>query len=441
MPDAQATQSPPQAVVDDLRARDQIHQTTDDEAIVAHLASARRLYCGFDPTADSLTIGNLVPIMLLRRFRMFGHAPVVLMGGATGRIGDPSGKDAERTLQTEDQVEANIAAQRLIFERLLGGEVEIVNNYDWFREIGFIEALRDFGKHFSVNEMIRRDSVRNRLEREGQGISFTEFSYMLLQAYDFLHLYRRSGVTLQCAGADQWGNIVSGVDLIRRDQGHDDDGKPLSFGLTAPLLTKADGGKFGKTESGAIWLSHKRPSGEPGTSPYAYYQFWLNSTDDDVRKYLLIFSDRSPAEINALCDAHQAEPHKREAQRALAREATALLHGDSAMQQAEDAARALFSGDVAHLDLETLDEVFGAVPATTHAKAQLGAGVALVDLLPETSLCKSKREAREHLSKGAVSVNGTVRSVDDSLTTDDLLHGSVALLRRGKKAWHVTRWG
>jgi len=429
------------AVLDDLRARGLIHQCTDEGALRAHLAKPRRLYIGFDPTADSLTIGNLVPMMLMRRFRVFGHEPVVLMGGATGRIGDPSGKDAERTLMDDDRVEGNIRAQREIFVSVLGGSVRIVNNYDWFKSISFLEALRDIGKHFSVNEMIRRDSVRNRLEREGQGISYTEFSYMLLQAYDFLHLFRAEGITLQSAGADQWGNIVSGCDLIRRAEGHDDEGAPKSFGLTAPLLTKADGGKFGKTESGAIWLSHNRPSGAPGTSPYAYFQFWLNTADADVERYLLIFSDRSVDEIKALCARHAAEPQKREAQRTLARDATALLHGKPAADLAEHAAQALFSGDVARLDLATLNEVFAEVPASEHAKSDLaGEGVALVDLLAQTTLAKSKREAREHLGAGAVSLNGEPIGPDDRLTPSRLLHGSIALLRRGKKAWHVTRW-
>ncbi len=429
-------------ILDDLRERGLFHQCTDEGALRAHLERPRRLYNGFDPTADSLTIGNLVPMMLMRRFRAFGHEPVVLMGGATGRIGDPSGKDAERTLMSEERIEGNIAAQRKIFVQVLGEGTRIVNNYDWFKSISFLEALRDIGKHFSVNEMIRRDAVKNRLEREGHGISYTEFSYMLLQAYDFLHLYRAEGITLQTAGADQWGNIVSGVDLVRRAHGHGQDASPLAFGFTAPLLTKADGGKFGKTESGAIWLSHTRPSGAPGTSPYAYYQFWLNTADADVERYLLIFTDLAAAEIKDLCARHAQQAQAREAQRTLAREATTILHGRSAMEHAGHAASALFSGDVASLDEGMLREVFAEVPSSEHARSALeGEGMALVDLLPLTSLCKSKREAREHLSAGAVSVNGRAAAVEDRLSADQLLHGSLALLRRGKKAWHVTRWG
>jgi tyrosyl-tRNA synthetase len=416
------------SVLDELAWRDQIHDCTDLEGLRAHLATPRKLYCGFDPTADSLTIGNLVPIMMLRCFKRAGHTPVVLMGGATGRIGDPSGKDAERTLMDDERVEHNIATQRPVFERLLGEDVQVVDNYDWFRGIGFIDALRDIGKHFSVNEMVRRDAVRNRLEREGQGISFTEFSYMLLQAYDFLHLFREEGVTIQCAGADQWGNIVSGCDLLRRE-GEE------SFGLVAPLLTKADGGKFGKTEAGAIWLTEER------TSPYAFYQFWLNTDDADVARYLTIFTDMTREEIDTLMRAHEEEPHKRGAQRRLAEEVTRLVHDDLGLERARQATDALFSGDVTGLDARTLEEAFSGVPQSAHTMGDLDDdGAALVDLLPTTSLASSKREAREFLGNGAVSVNGEKAAPDRALTRDDLLHGTTILLRRGKKKWHVARW-
>ena len=263
---------------------------------------------------------------------------------------------------------------------------------------------------------------------------------MLLQAYDFLHLYQAHGVTLQSAGADQWGNIVSGIDLIRRAAGHGSE-STLAYGLTAPLLTKADGGKFGKTESGSIWLSHHRPSGQPGTSPYAYYQFWFNAADHDVRRFLFIFTDLSLAEVDALTARHLAAPAEREAQRTLARQATALLHGESAARDAEAAAHALFSGNIAHLDASTLDEVFASAPSTIHPCATLaGEGVPLSDIIAQTSLAKSKREAREHLGAGAITLNGEKAGPDDRLTAARLLHGSVALFRRGRKAWHVTRW-
>ena len=458
-------------VLDDLKARDLFYQCTDEAGLREHLQQPRILYNGFDPTADSLTIGNLVPIRILRRFQTFGHTPMVLLGGATGRIGDPSGKDAERSLMDDATITRNVDAQRKIFEKLLDfapttrNRTRVVDNDSWFKKMDAYTFLRDVGKHFSVNQMLTRDSVRNRIEREGHGISYTEFSYMLLQAYDFLHLFREDGVTVQTAGADQWGNIVSGTDLIRRLESKNDGDGREAFGLTAPLLTKADGGKFGKTETGAIWLSATgdRPSGAAGTSAYAYSQFWLNASDDDVEKYLKIFTDIPVDTDNAehlraagapiidadpdhqtirdVMAAHADAPHKRLAQRVLMRHTTSLLHGASALEQAELAASALFSGNVGSLDLDTLNEVFAAVVATEHSLATLeGDGLRWVDLLPQTSICKSKREAREFLGKGAVSVNGEKVDAESSLTTAQLLHGSLALIRRGKKAWHVTRW-
>jgi tyrosyl-tRNA synthetase len=450
-----ATPGQAEAFLEELRARHLFHQCTDEDQLLAHLVASSdeqhrqqggvRFYNGFDPTADSLTIGNLVPIMLMRRFQRAGHTPYVLLGGATGLIGDPSGKESERSLRTEDEVNFNIAAQRKIFETLLDfdeskpNHARLVNNYDWFKGIGFIEALRDIGKHFSVNQMIARDSVKNRLERE-QGISYTEFSYMLLQAYDFLHLFRTERITLQTAGADQWGNIVSGSDLVRRIEGLNEDNSTKSFGLTAPLVTKADGSKFGKTETGAVWLSSERPSGEPGTSPYAYYQFWLNASDDDAGRFLRLFTELPLAEIDALLERHAAEPFKREAQRTLAQQATTILHGEAEMRNAEAAAKALFSGEVRSLDEKTLREVFAAVPSTDHDKASLAGGLDPVELVAQTSLASSKSEARKHLTAGALSINGDKLAEGDTITTAQLLHGSVVCLRRGKKNWHVCRF-
>jgi tyrosyl-tRNA synthetase len=428
-------------LINELTWRGLLYQTTDEDRLRAHLAAERRtVYCGFDPTADSLTIGNLVPIMLLAWFQRLGHRPVVVLGGGTGMIGDPSGKEAERQLRTLDEIRANMEGQRRIFERLLDFDAPdtaavMVNNHDWLGELGWIEALRDIGKHFSVNQMVQRDSVRERLENREQGISYTEFSYILLQAYDFLLLYRKHGVTVQAAGSDQWGNIVSGVDLIRRLEGHGRDGTPLAFGLTAPLVTKSDGGKFGKTESGAIWLTDDR------TSAYAFYQFWLNASDADVLPWLRIFTFLDHDEIEALERAHAEAPHRREAQRALARAVTALVHGTAAAERAEAAARALFSGAVAELDLATLEEAFADVPASEHAREELaGEGIALLEVLPTTSLVASKGEARKLLKAGALSVNGTVVALEKRLTPSDLLHDRVILLRRGKKTWHLVRW-
>lgn len=422
--------------LDELSFRGLLHQTTANDELRAHLATPGRVgYCGFDPTADSLTVGHLIPIMLLRHFQRAGHRPVALVGGGTGLIGDPSGKDNERTLQTREQVEANVAGQRKVLERFLdfsAGGARMVNNADWLEKLGYIEVLRTIGKHFSVNAMIQRDSVRTRLESREQGISYTEFSYMLLQAYDFLHLHRTLGVTVQMAGSDQYGNIVGGVDLIRREaQGAAHE----AFGLTAPLLLRADGKKFGKSEKGAVWLSADR------TSPYAFYQFWINVDDADVGRYLRMFTLLGREELDALVEAHQREPHKREAQRTLAREMTGLVHGEDEVRAAEQAAEALFQGDVRALSERLLDEVLADVPNTEHDKALLdGEGVALLDLLPQTTLVSSKREARQFLESGAVAVNGQRAPLARRLTREDLVHGKAILLKRGKKSWHLTKW-
>ena len=422
----------------ELSWRGLLHQVTAQSALEQHLSSGMRVgYCGFDPTRDSLTIGNLLPLLLLRRFQQAGHKPIVLMGGGTGLIGDPSGKDAERTLQSRDQILANVAAQRRVFERLIDLDpkrpngAEIVNNADWLEKLGFIEVLRDVGKHFSVNAMIQRDSVRDRVNQREQGISYTEFSYMLLQAYDYLHLHRSKQCTLQLAGSDQFGNIVSGIDLIHRAEGNEAE----AYALTCPLLTKSDGKKIGKTEQGAIWLSPER------TSPYAFYQFFLNTEDADVISFLKWFTMRGEEEIAAIEQRHLAAPQQREAQRELARDLTWLVHGEAEVHKVEAASLALFSGDVRALSADHVREVFADVPHTQHAKQQLeGEGLALVDLLPQTSLASSKREARQFLEAGAVLVNGEKASVDQRVTSAHLLHGQTILLKRGKKQWHATRW-
>jgi tyrosyl-tRNA synthetase len=305
----------------------------------------------------------------------------------------------------------------------------MLDNAQWLSRLGFVEALRDIGKHFSVNMMIQKESVRSRLTERDHGISYTEFSYMILQAYDFLELRRRHGVEAQVGGSDQWGNIVAGVDLVRRVMQEE------VFGLTAPLVTKADGGKFGKTEAGAVWLTPER------TSPYAMHQFWLNTDDADVGRFLRVFTLLPRQEVERLELAHGADPGAREAQRALARHVTALVHGDEEAKKAEAAAGALFSGDVRALDERTLGQAFEAAPTSEHARSALaGAGADLVEVLTQTTLVKSKREAREFLAAGAVSVNGAPAGAARRLTADDLLHGRTILLRRGKKNWHVTRW-
>lgn len=429
-------------LLEDLRWRGLIHQTTDESALIGHLfdggpqhaqEGGRLVYAGFDPTADSLTIGNLIPLLLLRRFQDAGHTPVVVMGGGTGLIGDPSGKDAERGLSTVATVNANVAAQTPIYERVLSFDgpnaARIVNNADWLTTLGFIECLRDVGKHFSVNMMIQKESVRARLQEREHGISYTEFSYMIMQAYDFYRLHDDMGVSVQVGGSDQWGNIVAGIDLIRRKK------QAEAYALTCPLVTKADGGKFGKTESGAVWLTANR------TSPYAFRQFWLNNQDEDVPRFLRFFTTMPREQIEALEGEHEASPSARMAHKALADHMTEMLHGEEEQRRAAAAAGALFSGDVAGLDEQTLMEVFEGVPSSEHPRDSLGGeGVPLVDFLVETTLAKSKRESREFLGASAVSVNGSKVDGEAKLTPSDLLHGSIIFLRRGKKSWHVTRW-
>lgn len=426
--------------LDELLWRGLLHTCTDPEGLRDHLATPGRLaYVGYDPTADSLTIGNLVTIMMLRHWQRAGHRPVIVMGGGTGLIGDPSGKSAERQLRTKEEVSANVQRQRRIFESVLDFSAEptrpiIVNNLDWLGPLGYLDMLRDVGKFFRVNEMVKRDSVRDRLDRE-QGISYTEFSYMILQAYDFARLYGDHGVTVQMGGSDQFGNIVSGCELIRQRAAAAGSPAPAVFGLTCPLITKSDGGKFGKTESGAIWCTPDR------TSPYAMHQFWLNTADADVERFLKVFTLLSRADIQGLMAEHQAAPEQRLAQRRLADEVTQMLHGPAAARQAEEAGRALFSGELARLDEPTLREVFGEVPSSVHPLADLdGQGADPVGLLTASGLAKSNREAREFIAAGSISLNGRRLGTGERITRADLLHGSMIALRRGRKQWHLTRW-
>jgi tyrosyl-tRNA synthetase len=429
--------------LDELRWRGMLHQTTSEEALDEHLGEPPRAgYSGFDPTSDSLTIGNFLPIKLLMHWQRAGHRPIVIMGGATGMIGDPSGKDAERRLLTKEQVQANVASQRKIFERLLDCDPNsptgaiILDNSEWLDGVGYIEMLRDVGKHLSVNAMIQKDSVKTRLENREQGISYTEFSYMLLQAYDFLHLFREHQCTTQIAGSDQYGNIVVGIDLIRRacaERG--EEGADRAFGVTCPLLTGTDGKKIGKSETGALYLSRER------TSPYAFYQYWLNVADADVGSFLKWFTFMTEAEVEALVTEHEAEPHLRKGQRALARAMTDLVHGEEDTRAVEAAAEALFGGDVASLGEAMMKDVFADAPSSEHAKSALaGEGMAAAALLAETPLAKSKGEATRLLKQGAVSLNGAKLTVDSVVTEAQLLHGTSMALRRGKKAWHITRW-
>ena len=412
--------------LDELEWRGLLHQASDLEALRAHLAGGRRrAYIGFVPTADSLTIGNLCTLMLLAHFQRAGHDPVVVAGGGTGLIGDPGGKSAERPLLPMETVGANVDSQKRIYSALLPG-AQVLNNADWLVGLSYVEVLRDVGKHFSVNEMVKRDSIRNRLEADG--ISYTEFSYMILQSYDFAHLFAEHGVTLQMGGSDQWGNIVSGTDLIRRLHGG------TAFALTTPLLTKADGSKFGKSETGAVWLTADR------TSPYAFHQFWLNADDGDMNRYLRTFTFLGREEIEVLVEQSISNPGARLAQRRLADEVTTMLHGAQACDRAVAAGRALFTGDVRSLDAQTLADVFADVGSSSHDRAALAVPGDPVDLLVATGLASSRREAREFLANGSISVNGDRVGPDTRIDESLLLHGETMLLRRGKKNWHVARW-
>ena len=429
--------------LDEIHWRGLFYQATADDALRDHLSTPGRVgYCGFDPTADSLTIGNLVPVMLLVHWQRCGHKPIVLMGSGTGMIGDPSGRDTERTLMTREQVMANVNSQRRVMEKLLDFDpanpnaAVIVSNIDWLGELGYIEVLRDVGKYFSINEMLQRESVKKRLEQREQGMSYTEFSYMLLQAYDFLHLKRTMNCTVQLAGSDQYGNVVAGIDLIRRAfEGEE----AKSYGVTAPLVSRADGVKMSKSSGTAVWLSADT---REHTTPYAFYQYFINLPDADVAPWLRMYTLLGEDEVNDLVARHEAEPHKRLGQHALAEHMTGAIHGADELTRVQGATAALFSGDVRGLDGDTLNEVFADVPGSQHANALLdGEGVSLVELLPETSLASSKREARQFLNDGAISVNGEKVDIDRSVTGADLLEGGMVLLRRGKKKWHACRWG
>ncbi len=428
--------------IDELTWRGLLYQSTAEQPLREHLSSPGRVaYAGFDPTSDSLHIGHLIPLTLLMHWQRHGHVPIAVMGGGTGLIGDPSGRDNERDLISREHVDANVQSQKRIFERLLdfssslSNSAMLVNNIDWLDRMSYIDMLRDVGKHFSINEMVQRESVKRRLEEREQGISYTEFSYAILQAFDFLHLRREHNCTVQLGGQDQYGNIVSGIDLIRREFGHE---QGEAFGITAPLIKRSDGKKMSKSEGSAIWLSADT---KDATSVYAFYQYFINLPDEDAVAWLKLFTLLPREQIEAITQQRDSAPHERHAQRELAGHMTAMVHGRSELDRAIAASKALFSGDVRGLDEQTLNEVFAEAPSTEHSCALLeGDGLELVELLPETSLAKSKREAREFLGNGAVSVNGEKVAAEYRLTTSDLLHGTLLLLRRGKKNWHATRW-
>jgi tyrosyl-tRNA synthetase len=389
------------------------------------------LYCGFDPTADSLHVGSLVPLIALRRFQLAGHHPIAVAGGATGSIGDPSGKTQERQLLNAEAIAANVEAIKPQLARLLDFDsktnpARLVDNAEWFQPISFIDFLRDVGKHFTVNQMVAKESVRARMEDRDVGISYTEFSYMLLQAYDFYHLAATFDCDLQIGGSDQWGNITAGIDLCRKKL------RRQGYGLTMPLITKADGTKFGKTESGTIWLDAKR------TSVYQFYQFWVNADDRDVQRYLRYFTLLDHASIERLEAAHVADPGKREAHRALAREMTTLLHGPEACAAAEQATAILFGGSVDDLTVGTLEVLRSEVPSKEVSADQLGQGLGVLDALVLAGLSGSKGQARKDVEGGGIYINGQrCGEIDRRLGVADLLHGRSVLLRKGKRAYAV----
>lgn len=417
------------AFFQELKARGLIFQVTDEAALEKQLnEESVKLYIGFDPTADSLHIGHLLPILTLRRFQQNGHVPIALVGGGTGMIGDPSFKDAERQLNTLDTVQSwsqsikNQLSGIIDFENKENPAI-VANNYEWLGELKLIDFLRDVGKNFTINYMMSKESVKRRIE---SGISYTEFAYQLLQAYDFYELNKRYGCLLQLGGSDQWGNITSGIELIRREEGKQ------AFGLTMPLITKADGTKFGKTEGNAVWLDPKK------TSPYEFYQFWINTDDRDAVKFLKYFTFLSLEEIAAIEKAFTAAPEQRAAQKALAKEVTVLVHGEEAYAQAVHISEALFSGDVKSLSGAEIEQGFKNVPSyQVQAQDELN----LVEILLTAGIEKSKRQAREDITNGAIYINGDrVQDLTYTLSDQDKLAEQYIVVRRGKKKYFVLQF-
>jgi tyrosyl-tRNA synthetase len=417
-----------QSLWEDLTWRGLVHQTTSPDLAEKLDSDFLTAYIGFDPTADSLHIGSLLQLTTMRRLQLAGHRVVGLIGGGTGMVGDPSGRDDERQLLDDGTLERNSAAIRNQVERFFDGPTEglgsvvLLDNKDWLRDLRVVPFLRDIGKLFSVNEMIRKESVRARLEGRDQGISYTEFSYMLLQSYDFLHLYDAEGCTLQLGGSDQWGNIIEGIDLIRRLRG------AAAYGLTSPLVTLPSGAKVGKTSAGGqVWLDPAK------TSPYAFYQSWFRSPDDLVGTYLRFFTFLSHDEIQELDRATETEPERRAAQKRLAEELTTLVHGEAETRSAERATEVLFSEDIASLDEKLLLEVFSDVPNISQARTDFDAGFDVLAALEHAGLVKSRSEARRALDQGGVYVNNRKVDAQTQISASDLIHGRFLIVRRGKR--------
>ena len=420
--------------VEELQWRGMLHNSIPETE--AHLnAQMRKAYIGFDPTASSLGVGNMVQIMTLLHFQQSGHKPVALIGGATGMVGDPSGKSAERNLLGEEELRYNQECQQKQLERFLDfncgdRSAEIVNNYDWFKEMGFLEFIRDVGKRLTVNYMMAKDSVKNRISGEDkEGMSFTEFTYQLIQGYDFYYLWKNHGITLQMGGSDQWGNITTGTELIRRIDGGS------AFALTTPLIKKADGTKFGKTESGNVWLDAAR------TSPYKFYQFWLNASDEDVKNFIRIFTLKGKEEIEALEAAHALDPGMRSLQKALAEDITTRVHSASDTTSAIQASGILFSKDSMFdtLPKEMLLDIFEGVPQGTVSKTEIEAGADIIDVLVNSGFLPSKGEARRALQENSIAVNKQKVTLETKVDASHLIHGELIILQRGKKNYFLLK--
>lgn len=415
------------SIIEELTWRGAINQQTDEEGLKKLVEKKSvSLYCGVDPTADSLHIGHLIPYMVLKRFQLAGHRPVIVIGAGTATIGDPSGRNSERELQTTETIMKNaeaISRQMVhLFDANGPNGIKMVNNYDWLKEISFLDFLRDVGKDFSVNTMLSKESVQSRLET---GISFTEFTYQIIQAMDYLHLYREHDVQLQVGGADQWGNITAGLDFIRKKEGPEAE----AYGLTIPLLTNADGEKFGKSAGNAVWLDPEK------TSPYEFYQFWMNQQDADIIKYLNYFSFRSKEEIEEIAGQMEAEPHRRHGQRALAEEMTVFVHSQEDLEEVQVLTDALFSGDVANLSVEQVKNASSAMESLTASRESQN----IIDFLVDTTgIVNSRRQAREDINNGAIYIKGDrITDLDYMIDEEDSYEDQFILVRRGKKRWFL----
>jgi len=413
-------------IIDELQWRGLVHQCTDLESVNKELSDSTRIYAGFDPTSDSLHVGSLLPLMMLRRFQSAGHRPIALVGGATGMVGDPSGKSDERVLLSKEALQHNVSGIEKQMRRFLDFEAPnaaiVVNNYDWMQSFSFLDFLRDIGKNFPVNVMLGKDSVKSRLERQDIGLSFTEFSYMLLQAYDFVYLAQHHGCKIQIGGSDQWGNITAGIDLGRRMLG-----QPL-YGVTCPLLTTSDGKKMGKTEKGAVWLSADK------TSPYEFYQYFINVKDSDVLMTLRFLSDVTNEEYHAIEAGMSQSPG--DAQRRLAESLTNLVHGEAGLKSAVRASGILFGAEIDSYTDKELSSIFADVPSSSVPRARLADGLSLIDALCTVALATSKSDARRMIEGGSAYINNRkAESIDRKLTAEDLASETMIVLRQGKKKY------